>query len=55
MTRAARVAGIDKRVSSHTFWHSFATHLLERNHEIRTVQEGAVDILVRHTGSAILA
>ena len=35
----ARVAGIAKRVSVHTFRHCFATHLLEANYDIRTVQE----------------
>ena len=55
--RAARQAGLDKKVGCHTLRHSFATHMLENGVNIRVLQEllGHADVKTTEMYTHVMA
>lgn len=55
--RAAKQAGIDKKVGCHTLRHSFATHMLENGVNIRTLQKllGHADVKTTEIYTHVMA
>jgi site-specific recombinase XerD len=39
LRKAVKKSGVNKRITCHTFRHSFASHLLCANYDIRTIQQ----------------